>query len=136
MTYLVFFATPLVLIFGLIVACVTDPRVLWRIQSRRPSEKKGIALLRSWLTPKQMEQWDSRGEFEVVGCDTGTRYRITRGIMMNIYQLDHAGKTVSQWCFRPEGKLAVGDVLLAQKVALEKMEFQALALANSQVCRF
>jgi hypothetical protein len=136
MTYLVFFATPLVLTFGMILAFVTDPRVIWRIRSRKPAERRGIALLRSWLTPEQTEQWDRSGEFDVTGCDTGTRYRITRGTMMNINQLDAAGRTVSQWCFRPEGKLAVGDVLLAQKIALEKMERRVLALANSQVCRF
>jgi hypothetical protein len=40
-----------------------------------------------------------------------------------------------QWCFAPEGKLAVGDVLLAQKIALETMERETLAIANSQTFR-
>jgi hypothetical protein len=131
-TLLIFFAAPLVLLFGLTLAFVTDPRVLWRIRARRPAEKRGIALLRSWLTPEQARQWDSRGEFDVIGCDTGTRYRITRGSSMNIHQLDSAGCTIVQWCFGPEGKLVTGDILLAQKIALETMERRALALANSQ----
>jgi hypothetical protein len=133
MTYLVFFAAPILLTLVLMLAVATDPGTRWRIQSRKPAERRGIAPLRSWLTPEQAEQWDARGEFEVVGCDTGTRYRITRGTMMNVLQLDRTtGKAVAEWCFRPEGKLAVGDVLLAQKIALEKMESRALASANAQ----
>lgn len=136
MTLLIFFATPLVMIFGLTLALVTDPRVLWRIRARRPAEKRGVALLRSWLTPEQARQWDSRGGFDVIGCDTGTRYRITRGSSMNIHQLDSAGDVVAQWCFAPEGKMVTGDILLAQKIALETMEHDVLALANTQVTRF
>jgi hypothetical protein len=54
---------------------------------------------------------------------------------MNIHELDTDGDTVAQWCFAPEGKLATGDVLLAQKIALETMEQQVLALANTQASR-
>jgi hypothetical protein len=131
---LIFFAAPVVLLFGLTLALVTDPRVLWHIRARRPAEKRGIALLRSWLTPEQVAQWDLRQDFDVVGCDTGTRYRITCGSSMNIHQLDSAGRTVAQWCFAPEGKLVIGDVLLAQKIALETMERRVLELANTQAC--
>jgi hypothetical protein len=95
-----------------------------------------MGLLRSWLTPEQHEQWAARSEFEVIGCDTGTRYRITCRAVMNIHQLDPAGRTVKQWCFAPEGCLAPGDILLAQKIALETMERKVLALANSQPCSF
>ena len=135
MTLIIFFAAPVMLVLGLALAVVTDPRIQWRIRARRPAEKRGIALLRSWLTLEQTEQWDAREEFEVIGCETGTRYRITRGTMMNIHELDWTGKTVAQWCFGPEGKLATGDVLLAQKIALETMEHRALSLANTQACR-
>jgi hypothetical protein len=64
--------------------------------------------------------------------DTGTRYRITYRASMNVHQLDPAGRTVARWCFVPEGGLAPGDILLAQKIALETMEREALALANRQ----
>jgi hypothetical protein len=53
---------------------------------------------------------------------------------MNVYQLDPAGRSVAQWCFGPEGSLAPGDVLLAQKIALETMERDVLALANRGRC--
>jgi hypothetical protein len=98
----------------------------------RPDEK-GISLLRSWLSPEQAKLWDSHRHFEVVGSDTGTRYRIRYGTAMNVEELDSCGKTIVQWCFIPEGDLVVGDVLLAQKVALETMEREALAAANRQV---
>jgi hypothetical protein len=129
MSHLVFFVPLLVLLTVVPLALALESR---RSRSRAPAEKKSIALLRSWLTPEQLNQWDTRGEFEVFGCDTGTRYRITTGTAMNVHQLDRTGKPFARWCFRPEGKLAVGDVLLAQKIALENMERRALALANLQ----
>jgi hypothetical protein len=94
-----------------------------------------MALLRSWLTPDQEKQWDARGAFEVIGCDTGRRYRITYRAVINVHQLDPDGHPVQQWCFAPGGNLAVGDVLLAQKIALETMETKALAIANGQTFR-
>jgi hypothetical protein len=103
-------------------------------QNRR-AEEKARALLRSWLSPQQVNQWDSRKEFEVIGSHTGTRYRIRRATAMNIDELDSRGRVVTQWCFAPEGELAVGDAMLAQKIALETMEGKALASANSRVIR-
>jgi len=50
--------------------------------------------------------------------------------MMNIDELDSAGNKVCEWCFLPEGNLAAGDVMLAQKIALETFESEALAIAN------
>jgi hypothetical protein len=93
-------------------------------------EEKGLRLLRSWLSPKQAQQWDARSEFEVVGSHTETRYRIRRGRMMNVHELDRAGNTVALWCFGPKGALPMGDVLLAQKIALETMERETLKTAN------
>jgi hypothetical protein len=136
MIYLAYFAVPIVLVVAITLAVATDPKVSWRLRARQPAERRGIALLRSWLTPEQAVQWDTRGDFDVVGCDTGRRYRLSRGTAMNIHELDARGRTVAQWCFAPEGKLATGDVLLAQKIALETMEQQVLTLANTQVCRF
>ena len=49
---------------------------------------------------------------------------------MNVEQLDKNGKRVCLLCFVPEGPLVLGDVMLAQKLALELFEPQALAVAN------
>jgi hypothetical protein len=50
--------------------------------------------------------------------------------MTNIDQLDSAGDKVCAWCFVPEGNLAAGDCMLAQKIALETFETKVLAIAN------
>jgi hypothetical protein len=92
-------------------------------------EQKGGALLQSWLSAEQAEQYSSYGYFEVIS-DTGRRYRIRHGKMMNIDELDSVGNRLCEWCFLPVGKLAAGDVMLAQKIALETFERQALAVAN------
>jgi hypothetical protein len=94
------------------------------------AEQKGLALLRSRLTVEQEGQYDSRRSFEVVGSDTGTRYRIRHGRMMNIDELDSEGHKVCEGCFLPEGNLVAGDCMLAQKIALEMFESRALAIAN------
>jgi hypothetical protein len=106
-----------------------------RPRPRTHAEKRAVALLRSWLTPEQEKQWQACGDFEVIGCDTGRRYRITYRAVMNVHQLDADGHPVQQWCFTPKGGLAVGDVLLAQKIALETMEIKALEIANRQMFR-
>jgi hypothetical protein len=130
MTYLhLFFAPGLV---ALVLLAALLPRYPRRPRSRTDADARALALLRSWLTPDQDEQWAARGDFDVIGSDTGTRYRITPRAIMNVQQLDAAGHPMKQWCFAPVGDLATGDVLLAQKVALETMELEALALANSQ----
>ena len=94
------------------------------------SEERGQDLLHQWLSPEQAEQYDKCQRFEVVGCDTGTRYRILRGKIMNIVELASDGRVTRRWCFAPEGALVTGDVMLAQKIALETFELNALAIAN------
>jgi hypothetical protein len=121
----------LIVISALLHECETG----WRRRPRNEAEEKAVLLLRSWLTPEQDRQWAARHEFVVVGCDTGTRYRVTYRAVMNVHQLDPDGRTTAQWCFAPDGGLAPGDVLLAQKIALETMKRKALALANCQPVR-
>jgi hypothetical protein len=119
------------LITGLIVAATIDPRLPNR-ELRRLAEEKGLSLLRCWLTREQDEQWSRDNAFDVVGCDTGTRYRITDSTSMNIIELDKDGHSVRRWCFTPVGPVVKGDVLLAQKIALETMENRARGVANNQ----
>jgi hypothetical protein len=112
---------------GLTIGLTRESR---RRNDRAKAEEKGAALLRSWLSPQQAEMWDSHGLFYVFGSDTGRCYRIKYGRAMNIDELDSRGNAVAKWCFHPTGNLAVGDVLLAQKIALETMELETLAKAN------
>jgi hypothetical protein len=72
--------------------------------------------------------------FEVVGCDSRRRYRIynrmTHRDMTNVYEIDDAGRPKVAWCFLPTGRLVAADIMLAQKIALETNEHNALAVAN------
>ncbi|WFU46110.1 hypothetical protein QA640_43885 (plasmid) [Bradyrhizobium sp. CB82] len=87
--------------------------------------------MREWLSPVQREQFDGSGYFDVVGCDSGKRYRIYHGIVSpNVYEIDDAGRPKMGLCFMPLGRLVAGDVVLAQKIALETDEHSALKVAN------
>ena len=94
------------------------------------AQNKGIDLLKANLSPEQRAQYDKDKHFEVKGCDSGKRYRIRHGRQMNIDELDGKGKVVGGWCFLPEGGLVAGDCMLAQKIALESFERDALKIAN------
>ncbi len=93
-------------------------------------ETRGISLLREWLSPMQRAQFDASKSFDVVGCDSGRRYRIHYGRVTNVHEIDSAGQPVTGWCFVPSGHLVAGDVMLAQKIALETNERATLAVAN------
>ena len=93
-------------------------------------EDRGITLLREWLSVDQRTQFDSSKSFVVVGGNSGKRYRISYGTGNNVYELDDADRPVMGWCFVPSAHLVVGDVMLAQKIALEMEENVALKIAN------
>jgi hypothetical protein len=97
---------------------------------RSESEIRAVKLLKDWLSPAQLSAYEQFRYFDVVGCDSGTAYRIHHGAQANIEQLDALGHPVCNWCLVPEGGLAAGDVMLAQKIALETYESGALGVAN------
>jgi hypothetical protein len=98
----------------------------------RPStkEQRGLKLLREWLSQEQLAQYDAHRYFEVIGCQTGKRYRIYHGTGANVIELDDAALPRMGWCFVPSDHLVTGVVMLAQKIALESDERGALASAN------
>jgi len=98
--------------------------------SREP-EKRSLKLMRKWLSADQRKQFDARGYFDVIGSHSGRRYRIRTGRSANICELDRFGHTVARWCFVPCEDLPIGDVMLAQKIALENDETSALSVARS-----
>src|SRR2546423_7207879 len=93
----------------------------WARRRRQPAER-GRALLERWLSPAQLEQYRRDRHFDVIGSDSGRRYRVRQGRQMNIDELDDCGKPTAVWCFLPQGRLPTGDVMLAQKIALENEE--------------
>jgi hypothetical protein len=93
-------------------------------------EARGITLLNEWLSPEQQAQFAISRSFDVVGSHTGKKYRISLGRGANVKEIDDTGRPVIGWCFVPFGDLVPGDVVLAQKVALETDEWGALAVAK------
>src|SRR5215470_1235171 len=93
------------------------------------SEAKAKALLKEWLSSEQLLQYERNRWFEVVGSKTGKRYRIQEQQQQNVYELDATGRPIRGWCFMPKGRLATGDVMLAQKLALETDEKGAMKVA-------
>jgi hypothetical protein len=117
----------------------------WRAQARRAyairclyrsnrhngsPEARGIKLLRAWLSDVQRAQFDRFGYFDVSGSISGKTYRIHFGVSANVQELGEGGTPKCGWCFGPNGHLVPGDVMLAQKIALETSECVALSVAN------
>ena len=95
------------------------------------SEARSVRLLLKWLSPDQREQFDDSGFFDVVGCDSGRRYRIYDGIASpNVYEIDDVGRRIVGLCFIPAVHLPWADVILAQKISLETDEPHALKVAR------
>lgn len=97
---------------------------------RAETETRALTLLKEWLSPVQRACYERFRYFDVVGSDTGTRYRIHHGTQTNIEELNKTGHHVCKWCFVPDGDLAAGDVMLAQKIALETNERGAISVAH------
>jgi hypothetical protein len=99
-------------------------------ESKNTAEERGLTLLKEWLSPEQLAQYHAKGYFDVVGCVSGKRYRIHYGTSMNVHEIDNDGSVRVGWCFVPNICLVAGDVMLAQKIALETNELGALAVAK------
>jgi hypothetical protein len=108
----------------------TIRRLYKALRESETAEARGRRLLRCWLSAEQHAQFDALGHFEVVGSRTAKRYRVHYGISANVNEVDEAGNLGLGWCFVPAGSLVPGDVMLAQKIALETDEQAALAVAN------
>jgi hypothetical protein len=106
-------------------------RGLGIFSSKNSSEARGLRLPRSWLSPEQRAQFDATRYFDAIGCDSEKRFRIHYGVSMNVNQIEADGHPIAGWCFVATGYLVAGDVMLAQKIALETNQFGALAVANT-----
>jgi hypothetical protein len=120
---------PVLLILA-ILTCVLLLGHVHELSQRRTAEEKGLALLKQWLSQAQLTQYEKYHYFEVTGGDSGKHYRIRPTRQMNVDELDQHGVRTISYCFAPEGELPLGDMMLAQKIALENDEEAALALAN------
>jgi hypothetical protein len=97
--------------------------------NRWEAESRSHRLLVNNLSDSQRTEFLARGSFDVIGGDTGKRYRIKRDRQMNIEELDGNGLRTKLLCFMPKGEVPLGDMMLAQKLALELFETEALGIA-------
>jgi len=136
-TYMFVLPTIAMALFSLVwvLAGLLALRLDWRTRERQRHgalklrNTRGLRLLKDWLSPAQLQSYETHGYFDVIGSDSGTIYRIHHGVQANVEQLDTFGQTVCAWCFVPEGNLVPGDVMLAQKIALEADERAAIDVA-------
>ena len=91
--------------------------------------ERSICLLKANLSPAQQSQFDQHSFFDTKGGDSGKRY-IRHGRVGNVEEHNSKGVCVRKWCFAPAGQLPMGDVMLAQKLALENFEQDAIRMAN------
>jgi hypothetical protein len=91
---------------------------------------RSFRLLDENLSDSQRRQFAQHRYFDVVGGHSGRRYRIHNRSMLNVEELDDKGIPAIGVCFSPDGHLPTADVMLAQKLALEVFEREALAVAN------
>ena len=100
---------------------------------------RSMALLRLWLSPQQLVQFENTNSFEVVGSATGRTYIIfVTDVSFNV----RAGDDLTlAWCFEPLPepepnyfrRLPLGDRVLGQKIMLECAEQDVLCCANFQM---
>lgn len=107
----------------------------------RTTNRNAVADERAWrllndnLTREQQEQLASCGSFRVRGGQTGMIYEIHRRLRnFNVFVWLH-GQQVERLCFGPVGTTHMGDIMLAQKIALESYESEALGVANRETLR-
>ena len=98
--------------------------------AEKTPEGRSLRLLRGWLSAAQRAQLAESGYFEVIGGETGRQYRIYAGAATNVCELSERGRPKLGLCFVPLGELPIGDVMLAQKIALENCEGDVLAVAR------
>lgn len=100
------------------------------VHDKDTPEARGRNLLREWLSAEQRRQFDAFGYFDVIGSISGKQYRIHFGMSANVQELGNDGRPRMGWCFVPSGDLVPADVMLAQKIALETSEAEALVVAK------
>jgi len=107
------------------------PRFLhdWAV-AREQAQNRAEQLLLGNLTTDQIVHYEKQRCFYVRGGATGRQYRIRRGTQMNVDVLDDHSRVITKLCFVPVGDLVEGDILLAQKLALELFETEVLRTAH------
>lgn len=124
---------PVTIVFGV---CIPRPEWLVNVgdivlASNNAAMDRSLELLKSWLTPEQLQQFEDHGYFDVIGNASGKTYRIDSSLpTFNVHLFNADGTLRERYCIVPEGTAWTGDRLLAQKIAFETDEENALKTAN------
>ena len=102
---------------------IRDWIIRHRVAPIGPAAQKAEALIREWLSPTQLRDYEKRKRFKVTGS-AGGHYLIAPGYIRDLDTRQHI-------CFVPENwtVLPVADVMLARKVASENDEPGVLRVA-------
>ena len=90
-----------VLVTLAILTCALLLGHVHEVSQRRTAEEKGFTLLKQWLSPVQLAQYEKYGYFEVMGGDSGKHYRIRPTRQMNVDELDQHGVRICCMVLRP-----------------------------------
>jgi hypothetical protein len=90
---------------------------------------RGMDMLVAHLSPTRWAQYDRINYFDVVGGNTGRRYRIRHGQVLRRGARRHRPLHVSI-VLHVRRATSIGDVMLAQKLALESFEAEAIKVAH------
>lgn len=103
----------------------------WPSQSHREEKpearQRAERLLRAALSAQQREELEKLGYFTVVGM---RRYRIHRGRVRNVQEVDFAGRHIAMYCAHPAELMPDADTMLTQMLWLQYREEEFLSLAN------
>jgi hypothetical protein len=67
-------------------------------------EERGVNLLREWLSPEQRARFNAKRYFDVIGCDSGKRYRIHYGETTNVHEIGDDDLPSVGWCFMKQSR--------------------------------
>jgi hypothetical protein len=94
------------------------------------AHQKSIELLKTWLSPEQIKDFEANRYFYVTGSHGGY-YRINEGTISNVLRISCNGAiSLKNMCVVPACVTSTGDVMLAQKIMLETDELNTYAIAN------
>jgi hypothetical protein len=96
---------------------------------RKAASERAERLLVACLSSAQRGELTTAGWFEVQSS-RGRRYRIRRGRVRNVIEVDMLGRTLRTYCCHPFDGVPDADTMLAQKLMLETQEDEFLRLAN------
>ena len=99
-------------------------------QKRKEADERAMALLRSCLSQKQLDDLMAHDHFFVT-AKSGRMYRIDKGSHGNVKCVDPVTKVWTEsLCAAPRGGIPAGDAMLMQKLLIETAEETFRSYAN------